>query len=249
MFAENSYDISCTSRINSHGQNPIAASQILLTTASTPLLSTHHCNHLLSVFIYQGNCCKICNSSTVQLSCITGKFNYSAILNTWTAQLLPIWKQFIFVIIKQYLYDVLSNYLETTAYYSDVSLFCFALSGGYIAVKPWYARSYGNWYRVFEIFHILCERGTPKDFSELHLYLLPTLPHPLQIYQQYQEPHPIGPAALPAPASWVLQRARSRDSQATYHIHTSTHKHARKRKRISSSYNIIVAKPAWTLGL
>ena len=48
MFAENSYDISCTSRINSHGQNPIAASQILLTTASTPLLSTYHCNHLLS---------------------------------------------------------------------------------------------------------------------------------------------------------------------------------------------------------
>ena len=95
MFVENSYDISCTSRINSHGQNPIAASQILLTTASTPLLSTYHCNHLLSVFIYQGNCCKICNSSTVQLSCITGRFNSSVILNTWAAQLLTIWKQFI----------------------------------------------------------------------------------------------------------------------------------------------------------
>ena len=50
-----------------------------------------------------------------------------------------------------------------------------------------------------KFFHILCERGTPKNFSELHLYLLPTLPHPLQIYQQYQEPHPIGPATLPAP--------------------------------------------------
>ena len=200
---------------------PRPVSQILLTTASTPLLSTNHCNHLLSRDILSVQLLQICNSSTVQLSCITGKFNY-LILERLNFCLL---ETVHFVIIKHKLYNALSNYLETTAYYSDVSLFCFALSGGYIAVKPWYARSYGNWYRVFEIFHILCERGTPKDFPELHLYALPTLPHPLQIYQQYQEPHPIGPAALPAPASWVLQWARSRQASNLSH----THKHTQAR--------------------
>ena len=95
----------------------------------------------------------------------------------------------------------------------------------------------------FEIFHILCERGTPKDFFSPVLYALPTLPHPLQIYQQYQEPHPIGPAALPAPASWVLQWARQGTAKQPI-TYTQAHKHARKRKRISSSYNIMLAKPA-----
>lgn len=95
----------------------------------------------------------------------------------------------------------------------------------------------------FEIFHILCERGTPKDFSELHLYALPTLPPPppnistVSRAPSHRASRPASPCQLGATVSQV----KAGKLPITY---TQAHKHARKRKRISSSYNIMLAKPA-----
>lgn len=60
-----------------------------------------------------------------------------------------------------------------------------------------------------KFFHILCERGTPKDFSELHLYALPTLPHPppnistVSRTPSHRASHPASPCQLGATVSQV----------------------------------------------
>ena len=170
-----------------------------------------------------------CNSSTILYNWKVQLFSYPWYLNGSTFAYL---ETVHFVIIKQYLYDVLSNYLETTAYYSDVSLFCFALLLDYIAVKRWYARSYGNWYRFLKFF-IFCARGGLQRISPSSIctYSLP-YPTPSKYISSIKNPIPSGqPPCQPLPAGCYSEPGQ--DRQATYHIHASTQARMQAYKRIS----------------
>lgn len=79
-------------------------------------------------------------------------------------------------------------------------------------------------------FFTFCARGGLQRISpnSICTHSLP-YPTPLQIYKQYQEPHPIGPAALPAGCYSEPGQGR----QATYHIHASTHKYTSTHASVS----------------
>ena len=98
-------------------------------------------------------------------------------------------------------------------------------------------------------FSYFVREGDSKGFLRAPSVRTPyPTPTPSKYISSIKNPIPSGqPPCQPLPAGCYSEPGQGR--QATYHIHASTRKHTRKRKRISSSYNIMLAKPAWTLGL
>lgn len=92
-------------------------------------------------------------------------------------------------------------------------------------------------------FFTFCARGGLQRISPSSIctYSLP-YPTPSKYINSIKNPIPSGqPPCQPLPAGATVSQVKAGKLPITY---TQAHKHARKRKRISSSYNIIVAKPA-----
>ena len=93
-------------------------------------------------------------------------------------------------------------------------------------------------------FFTFCARGGLQRISPSSIctHSLP-YPTPSKYISSIKNPIPSGqPPCQPLPAGCYSEPGQETAKQPI--TYTQAHKHARKRKRISSSYNIIVAKPA-----